>query len=226
MIKAVFFDVGNTICFFNYEFLKDFLVERYAIDVTTEELEATHKIIRKSVGPMLNQGLTHESLTTQAYKSWFRVLGVEEEKIDDVINAVKNHPFRHLFWARTEEGTKDVLIWLKEKGYKLGIISNAEGQIKRLISHIGFESMFDAIIDSYEVGFQKPDLRIFNYALKEIGVMASEAVHVGDLIESDIVGARAAGITPILVDSDGQYEDVDCIKIRNVQELKTLPIFA
>jgi HAD superfamily hydrolase (TIGR01549 family) len=226
MIKAVYFDVGNTICFFNYDFLKDLLVERYAIDVTTEELEATHRIIRKSVGPMLNRGLTHESLVAEAYRSWFRALGVEEDKIEDIIGTIKNHPFSHLFWARTEEGTKELLVWLKEKGYRLGIISNAEGQIKRLISHIGFEPVFDVIIDSHEVGFQKPDQRIFDYALKELDVKASEAVHVGDLIESDIAGARAAGIIPILVDREGQYKDADCIRVARVQELKDLPLFA
>lgn len=225
MIKAVYFDVGNTLCFFNYDFLKNLLEERYAIDVTAEELEATHRIIRKSVGPMLNRGLTHESLVSEAYRSWFRALEVDEEKIEKIIDTIKNHPFSHLFWARMEEGTKELLVWLKEKGYKLGIISNAEGQIKRLISHIGLEPVFDVILDSHEVGFQKPDQRIFHCALKELDVKASEAVHVGDLVESDVVGAKAAGITPILVDRYGSYKDADCIKVARVQDLKNLPLF-
>lgn len=225
MIRAVYFDVGNTICFFNYEFLKDLLVERYAIDVTTEELEATHRIIRRSVGPMLNRGLTHESLVAEAYKQWFHALAVDDEKVGDIIDAIRNHPFSHLFWARMEDGTKELLVWLKEKGYKLGIISNAEGQIKRLISHIGLEPVFDVILDSHEVGFQKPDQRIFSCALKELDVKASEAVHVGDLVESDVVGAKAAGITPILVDREGRYKDAGCIRVARVQELKNLPLF-
>lgn len=226
MIQAVFFDVGNTLFFYNYDFLKDLLVERFNVDVTTEELEATHQIIRNSIGPMLDQGLTHESIVEEAYRSWFKALGVEQDKIDDIITAIKTHPFRHLFWARTEEGTKELLTWFRDRGYRLGIISNAEGQVKKLVEHVGLSSAFDTILDSHEVGIQKPDERIFKKALEDVGAKPDEAVHVGDLLESDVVGAQAAGITPVLVDKEGRYPDADCIKVCKVSELKDLQIFS
>ena len=226
MIKAVYFDVANTLCFFNYDFFKGLLEERYNVDVTTEELEATHQIIRQTVGSMLDQGLAHESIVREAYTSWLRVLEVEENKIAKIIEDIKNHPFRHLFWARTEEGTKELLIWLRERGYRLGIISNAEGHIKKLVDYIGLASSFDTILDSHEIGYEKPDERIFKHALKDLGVNPEEAVHVGDLWEADVQGARAAGITPILVDRDERYPHVDCIKVKRVGELKDLSLFS
>ncbi len=225
MIKAIFFDVGNTLFFYNYDFLRGLLEERFGVDVTTEELEATHQIIRNSMGPMLDQGLSHEMIVWEAYKKWFRSIGIEEEKIPAIIDAIKTHPFRHLFWARMADGARELLTWFKDRGFKLGIISNAEGQIKRLITHAGLDASFDTILDSHEVGFQKPDERIFERALADLNVKPSEAVHVGDLFEADVVGARAAGIVPVLVDREGRYPEANCLTVKNVGDLRNLPIF-
>lgn len=226
MLKAIFFDVGNTLFFYNYEFLRGMLEERFGVDVTGEELEATHQIIRRSMGPLLDQGLSHELVVEEAYRRWFRSIGIEDDKIPAIIDAIKNHPFRHLFWARMEDGTKELLTWFRDRGFRLGIISNAEGQIKRLVEHAGIDSSFETIIDSHEVGYQKPDERIFRKGLGDLKVEASEAVHVGDLFEADVVGARSVGITPILVDPEGRYPKANCITVRNVNELRALPIFA
>jgi HAD superfamily hydrolase (TIGR01549 family) len=225
MIKAIFFDVGNTLFFYNYEFLRGLLEDRFGIDATHEELEATHQIIRQSLGPLLDQGLSHEAIVEEAYRRWFRAIGIEEERIDSIIDAIKNHPFRHLFWSRMGEDTKEVLTWFRDRGYRLGIISNAEGQIKRLIDHAGLTSSFETILDSHEIGFQKPDERIFKRGLADLKVQPNEAVHVGDVFEADIVGARSAGIIPILVDREGRYPDASCLTIKHIGELKNLPIF-
>lgn len=226
MIKAIFFDVGNTLFFYNYDFLRGLLEERFNVDVTTEELEATHQIIRRSMGPLLDQGLSHEAIVEEAYRRWFRSIGIDDDRIPSIIEAIKTHPFRHLFWARMADGAKELLIWFHDRGFKLGVISNAEGQIRRLIAHAGLESTFETVIDSHEVGFQKPDERIFRRGLTDLGVAAGEAVHVGDLFEADVVGARAAGIVPVLVDKEGRYPDANCLTVKNVADLRNLPIFA
>ena len=225
MIKAIFFDVGNTLFFYNYEFLSGLLMERFSVDVAKEELEVAHQIIRQSLGPLLDQGLSHEAIVEEAYRRWFRAIGIEEERIQTVVDAIRDHPFRHMFWSRMEDGAKEILTWFRDRGYRLGIISNAEGQIKRLIDYAGLTMSFDTILDSHEVGFQKPDERIFLQGLAELSVKPNEAVHVGDLFEADIVGARAVGIVPILVDPYGRYPDANCLTIKHVRELKDLPLF-
>lgn len=226
MIKAIFFDVGNTLFFYNYEFLKELLEQRFSVDVTLDELRAAHYIIRQNVGPLLDQGLTHESIVEEAYKRWFRSLGIDEERLGPIVEAVRNHPFRHLFWSRLGEGTRELLTWFRDRGYRLGIISNAEGQIKRLIDYAGLSMSFETVLDSHEIGFQKPDTRIFEKGLKDLKVKPAEAVHVGDLYEADIIGARAAGLLPILVDADGRYPNANCLKIKSVVELKELSLFS
>ncbi|MFH1873600.1 MAG: HAD family hydrolase [Pseudomonadota bacterium] len=225
MIKAVFFDVGNTLFFYNYDFLRGLLEERYQFDVSNEELEATSKIIQKSFGKMIREGMSHTEIAYEAYFSWFRAIGIREDKIDHIIQTINTHPFKHLFWAKMADGAIDTLNWFLDRGYKLGIISNAEGQIERLIRHAGIEDCFEIILDSHDVGYHKPDERIFKKALKTLKVNPQEAVHIGDLIEADVLGARAAGIEPILIDRDNCYTDIDCLRVNKLQELKDLPIF-
>ncbi len=58
------------------------------------------------------------------------------------------------------------------------------------------------VIDSTVVGYEKPDVRIFEAALARAGagIRATDVVHVGDTLAADVAGARAAGITPIHFD--------------------------
>ena len=69
------------------------------------------------------------------------------------------------------------------------------------------------------IGIEKPDPRFFTAILDAIGVDASRALHVGDLYEVDVVGARSAGLTAVLVDPADLYEDVDVVRIRSLSEL-------
>lgn len=225
MLKALFFDLGNTLLFYDYDFLKGVLEERYKIDVGVDELEATHKIITSSIGSIVDNNFTHERMINETYRRWFKSLGFEEDKIGGMIKYILGHPFRHLFWARMEAGTQDELNWFKDRGYKLGVISNSEGQVRRLVEHLGLDSKFDLLVDSHEVGFCKPDKKIFEYALGKIGVSPNEAVHIGDIFEIDVMGAKGVGISPILIDRDGFHKNKDCTKIKSLGELKNLPMF-
>jgi putative hydrolase of the HAD superfamily len=66
---------------------------------------------------------------------------------------------------------------------------------------------------------EKPDPRLFRLALQRAGAAPEEAVHVGDLYEVDVVGARAAGIRAILLDPAGLYPEADCPRVRSLGEL-------
>lgn len=224
---TIFFDVGNTLFFFNYDFLRDLLAERFGVRVMTEELEEKHLAMKRSlaVDGLLGR-LSQEELWWEAYRRWIVSLGAPEGDVRAISEAIRNHPFRHLFWSRLEEGTTPMLDWFRERGFKLGIISNAEGQIRRLIEHVHLEDRFEAIVDSGEVGFSKPDERIFLHAVERLGAHPSRCIHVGDLFEVDVVGARAAGLTPVLVDREGFAEGLDCLRVRRAIELPGLPIFS
>ena len=72
----------------------------------------------------------------------------------------------------------------------------------------------DFKVSSRTVGAEKPHAPIFEAALRESGVEPSDAIHVGDQYDGDVVGARNVGIKPILIDRDGvhpEHDDVDRI---------------
>lgn len=223
---TIFFDVGNTLFFFNYEFLRDLLVERFDVAVEVRELEEKHRAMQLSlvrdglVGTMKN-----EQLWWEAYRRWFESVGVPPEDVRPISEAIRMHPFRHLFWSRMEDGTPEMLDWFRERGFRLGVISNAEGQIKRLIEHAHLDHRFDVVVDSGVVGVAKPDERIFQLAIERMGAKPARCIHVGDLFEIDVLGARAAGVTPILVDREGISAETDCLTVRRVGELPALPLF-
>ena len=75
------------------------------------------------------------------------------------------------------------------------------------------------MVDSGKVGVEKPNPRIFHMALERAGVASSEAVHVGDVYEVDVLGARAAQIEPILLVLNGSPAPADVRVIRNFEEL-------
>ncbi|MFH0799417.1 MAG: HAD-IA family hydrolase [Pseudomonadota bacterium] len=225
---TIFFDIGNTLFFFNYEFLQELLAQRFSISLPASEIEVKHEAVKRSI---VDEGLvgrlTHDELWWEINRRWLVSLGIDDEMVKPIAEAVRNHPFSHLFWSRMDEGTPEMLDWFRGRGFKLGVISNAEGQIKRLIQHARLEDFFGAVIDSGEVGFSKPDRRIFSHAMDIMQAKPSGSVYVGDLFEVDVMGARAAGLTPILVDRDGRRQGkADCITVSRAVELPKLDIFA
>lgn len=91
------------------------------------------------------------------------------------------------------------LLELRSAGVKTGIISNWDTRLGALVQGLGLAHLFDLVISSAEVGLRKPDPRIFVLACERLGVEPRHAVHVGDHHYADVLGARAVGITPVLV---------------------------
>ncbi len=108
---------------------------------------------------------------------------------------------------------------LSEGGFKLALISNGPPDVAETVSRFGLTKYFPVALVSGVVGVSKPNPEIFRIALNGTGVEPGEAVHVGDLYEADVKGARNAGVTPLLLDRDGNYGEVDCPKISGLAEV-------
>lgn len=91
-------------------------------------------------------------------------------------------------------GAYETILHLKDAGVKLAVVSNFDTRLRKLLEDLNISSMFDAIIVSSEVGYEKPDSGIFRAALDEICVKPEKAVHVGDDEKADKFGANAIGI--------------------------------
>jgi putative hydrolase of the HAD superfamily len=92
---------------------------------------------------------------------------------------------------------------LRARGATLVVVSNWDVSLHGVLARVGLAASVDAIVTSAEVGARKPDVAIFERALELAGVPAAEAIHVGDNPAEDVVGARAAGIEPVLIRRDG-----------------------
>jgi len=108
--------------------------------------------------------------------------------------------FGHAAVWRLYEDVEPALAMLRARGMRLGIISNWDKRLRTIVREMGLDAIFDRVTISSEEGVRKPNPVIFERALAGLGVRAEEALHVGDLVEDDIAGARAAGLRGVLVD--------------------------
>ena len=115
--------------------------------------------------------------------------------------------------------TIEVLDELSESGYKIVMLSNTDCfSIEDIIEKYDMKKYFDIIILSYEVNMLKSNPRIFQKVVDELGMTKEDVVMVGDSIESDIIGAKKAGVDAILVDRTETRDFKP--KIKSLKELK------
>jgi len=122
-------------------------------------------------------------------------------------------------WETVPDEVRPALAALRARGFRLVVLSNANGTLHRAFDRLGLTSAFDVIFDSHDEGVEKPDPRFFRIALERSGATAETTMHVGDLYHVDVVGARAAGLTPALLDVADLYPDCDCLRVRSLTEL-------
>lgn len=100
--------------------------------------------------------------------------------------------------AKVVEQAVEVLETIRRQGYKIALVANDDGiNVRNLLRACGLEGYFDVTIISEEVGTEKPDERIFQLALDDLGVKSAEAVMVGNRLDTDIQGANRAGMKSI-----------------------------
>jgi putative hydrolase of the HAD superfamily len=96
-----------------------------------------------------------------------------------------------------------VLEALRAAGARPGFVSNWDVSLHHVLDRTRLRDLVDAVVISAELGAAKPDPAIFRAALERLGATAGEAMHVGDSMEHDVAGARAAGLDAVLVARDG-----------------------
>jgi putative hydrolase of the HAD superfamily len=100
-----------------------------------------------------------------------------------------------------------VLELLRERGLKIGLLSNSSRDLDDFVAHHGLN--VDAVLTSHAHGKTKPHESIFRALLDQLGVGPGEAVMVGDTIEDDVEGARAVGMRAVLLDREGRYPEIE-----------------
>lgn len=121
---------------------------------------------------------------------------------------------------RTYGDAEETLCELKYAGYRLGLISNWDTRLRRIAKGLQILQYMHAVAISSEVGYRKPDPRIFEVVRRYVAVEPGAALHVGDLVEEDVEGARKAGWRAVLLDREGRTDPPEGVpRIRSLREI-------
>jgi putative hydrolase of the HAD superfamily len=222
-IKAVFFDAGGTLLHLDSSCIRNLLRDALNIDINLDKFRYAQSLAMSRVADLVAAGAgSTEQLKREFYTTLLPETGVSEEQLSDAVECTFKLAREEMLWRRTEEGTAHALDDLKRAGYILAVVSNSDGRIERAFEQAGINGYFDFFIDSYNVGFEKPDPEIFLLATERAMVDPKETAYVGDLYWVDVVGARNAGLIPILYDPFNFNRDPDCVTIRSLSELRKL----
>ncbi|WP_316746965.1 YjjG family noncanonical pyrimidine nucleotidase [Pedobacter gandavensis] len=225
MIKHIFFDLDHTIWDFDKN-AEETLMELYhhyelaALGMASPAtFIATYTENNHLLWGQYHLGqITKETLRSERFSKTFIQLGVNPELIpaqfeDDYVRLT---PIRtNLF-----EGSKKVLTYLKEK-YTLHIISNGfkESTLTKM-DKSGLNPYFSNVIISEDVGVNKPDKAIFEYALSKAKATKPESIMIGDSLEADIRGAQDFGIKAIFFNPLHKEKPADVAwQINHLEEL-------
>jgi putative hydrolase of the HAD superfamily len=112
-----------------------------------------------------------------------------------------------------------ILKQLKERGLRLGILSNYPTLLEDVLRRHGIHQYFDFFVVSSVVGLEKPDPAIFDLAIQQAGCVPEQILYVGDDPDDDLRGARKAGLEMILIDRLDRMASVDCPRINRLSDL-------
>jgi HAD superfamily hydrolase (TIGR01509 family) len=204
-------DAGNTVIFLDHERLAA-LVRDLGHDVRAEVLVRTEgeaKALAETDGLV---DVAWRYRDRPGAPAWGRMVGtiaklagLDEAKVPALLDAAwPLHEARNL-WCKVPAGLGDALDAVRALGVNVAIISNSEGMLDRLFDDLGILRHFDLVVDSGKVGVEKPDPRIFGFALEACAVAPARALHLGDMFATDVLGARAAGLRCALIDPYQHY---------------------
>ncbi len=120
-------------------------------------------------------------------------------------------------WALYGEAA-GVLRRLKESGLKVGVLSNFDDRLPRILAGLEVDGLLDGLVYSAQEGREKPDPDLFRAGAHALGLAPREVIHVGDSYAEDYLGAREAGMAARLLDRAGRFT----IRER-ISDLRPLP---
>jgi HAD superfamily hydrolase (TIGR01509 family) len=219
-IQTVFLDAGGVLVWPNWSRVTDAL-GRHGVHVPAAALAAAEPRAKKR----LDTGETIQATNDQQRGWTYFNLVLEEANIplSDAtaagLSELNAYHQQSNLWESAPDEVRPALASLRARGLRLVVVSNANGRLHHLLERIGLLDAFDHVFDSHHEGIEKPDPRYFQIALARSGAAADSTIHVGDLYHVDVVGARAAGITPVLFDVADLYPDADCRRVRSLTQL-------
>jgi HAD superfamily hydrolase (TIGR01509 family) len=219
-LNTVFLDAGGVLMFPNWARISETMA-RHDVRVTADALASAepHAKRRLDIDGTIKA-------TNDAGRGWlfFDLILTEagvplSENTRAALEELSAYHRAHNLWELVPDDVRPALQALRGRGLSLTVVSNANGTLCAHMDRLGLSDLVQCVLDSQDLGVEKPDPRLFEIALERSGARRESTIHVGDIYHVDVVGARAAGIRPVLLDQAGLYEAADCPRVRSLGEL-------
>jgi FMN phosphatase YigB (HAD superfamily) len=222
-LRTIFLDAGGVLVFPNWDRISAVLRER-GVQVDPAALAAAEPHAKRE----LDRNSTIRA-TNDEQRGWryFEMI-LERANVPlssataDALTELHRYHQEFNLWDYMPADVLPSLRALRALDLQLVIVSNANGTIAKLAGRLGLTECVSCVFDSHVEKVEKPDSRFFEIAMERSGADPLTTIHVGDLYEVDVVGARSAGITPVLLDVAGLYPEADCLRVRSLPELVDL----
>jgi len=227
-LDTVFLDVGNTLISIDFDWVADELSAR-TLPVTAEALRRaeagarpaySHRLFVQGVPPGTDLFRAYLSAMFEGVDDYARLSVDDREALLTEMRRVLRPDGRaSVLWRLVMPGVADALARMQRAGLRLVVVSNSDGTVEQSLIAAGLRGYLAHVVDSAIAGVEKPDPRIFEHALAASGATASATVHIGDLYHADVLGARGAGLHPLLLDPYGDWPRPDCARARDLTEV-------
>ena len=204
-VKAITFDAGGTLIR-PYPSVGEIYAEvlaRYRIQVDPQEVESDFRTTFSQ-----NRKIERKEVSEDAERSFWRglvgtVLG--HHIPSKIFEAVFDELYNTFASASRWQLANNALPVLKElgfRGYRLAILSNADSRFRQVFQEMGIADLVEEVFISSEIGYEKPDPRIFRHVEKTLGLPPHQILHIGDNPHQDAQGAANAGWHHLLLKSE------------------------
>ena len=150
-------------------------------------------------------------------------LGASKDQVEEFAPQISQHmddSYRPK--SVVPEDVLQLLSILQKAGYFMAVISNREKPFQEELESLGIAPYFAFSLAGGEVNAWKPEPDIFLHACKRMDINPSQAIYVGDNYFADVVGARRAGLQPVLYDPRGIFPDAECPVLSSFEQLPSV----
>jgi putative hydrolase of the HAD superfamily len=220
-LDAVLFDAGGTLLSLDFAFMArtaaEAGVQLEPRAIARAEAEARRDVDRQASGGV---ALRRDRERLSAYFERLLVAaGASARRAAGIARSLEAHHEEELLWRVPIEGARPTLAGLRASGLRVGVVSNSDGRVEDGLRRAGLRDLVELVVDSHVEGVEKPAPDIFRRALVRLGVEARRTIYVGDIFSVDAVGARQAGLAPLILDETGDYAGHDCPTVPNLASL-------
>ena len=220
-IRAVVFDAVGTLIHPAVPAPQKYaeVAARYGCHSSVEEIRSRFLLAFRAE-ELLDRANGWTTSEAREVERWRRIVAGTITDDDDCFRELYDHYARPDAWAVDADAARD-FAGLRERGLVLGLASNYDSRLESVVEgHAELRGLRPNIVISSRVGHRKPGGAFFEAVQSLVGFSADEIAFVGDDVENDFEGAKAAGMAVILLDPRGRFPEI-AVRITKLGELVT-----